>query len=460
MADYDVVVIGGGPGGYVAAIRAGQLGLRAAVVEREAVGGVCLNWGCIPTKALLHCADLLNMLQHADALGISFDNLRHDYGQATARSRKIVDRFVKGVEFLLKKNKVELVRGDGYIAGPGEVRLRNDSRILRTGNVIIATGASARSLPGIAVDGHTVITSREAVVLAEVPKRAVVIGAGAIGVEFAHLWRSYGSEVTMLEMLPHILPLEDEEISQVLEKSFTSRGIKLYTGARVEKLEIRDDSAKIIASTARGEVQVEGDKVLIAVGVAGNSGGIGLEEEGVVIERSFIEIDERMATNVSGVYAVGDVTGPPLLAHVASAQGVAAAEAIAGRQPAKLVYHNMPRATYCHPQVASLGLTEAEAISRGHNVKVGKFPFRANGRAMTMEETGGLVKVIADAKYGDLLGVHMIGPEVSELLGELSLATKLESTNLEIGRSVHPHPSLSEALMEAALAVDGEAIHI
>ena len=460
MPDYDVVVLGSGPGGYVAAIRAGQLGMKTAVVERDEIGGVCLNWGCIPSKALLRNADVLGLFQRAGEFGISVDNIQYDFSKAIDRSREVVGRLTRGVGFLLKKNKVEHVEGVGVLKDRNTVAIEDTDRTLSTANVIIATGARFRELPALPVDGQVVITSREALELREVPGEVVIVGGGATGVEFAYLYRKYGSDVTIVELLPHLVPLEDEEISQHLERSFEAQGIKSMTDSRVERLEVNGDRASVTVSNSAGDSAIECDKVLVAVGAQGNIDGIGLEDLGVATERGYISIGDRMETNVPGVYAIGDVTGKLLLAHVASAQGVTAVETIAGLDPPNIDYELMPKATYCQPQVASFGLTEAQARERGHTVNIGRFPFSASGKALALAETEGVVKLVIDAEVGDVLGAHMIGSEVTELLGELSLARLLEGTNKELGWLVHPHPTISEMVKEAALAADGEAIHI
>lgn len=454
-----MIVIGSGPGGYVAAIRAGQLGLKTAVVERGEVGGVCLNWGCIPSKALLRNAEVLGLFKRAADFGISVDNLKYDFSAAIDRSRKVVDRLTRGVSFLLKKNKVEYISGTGVLKDANTVEVEGGDT-LTTDNVIIATGARFRELPTLLVDGNVVITSREALELREVPLRVVIVGGGATGVEFAYLYRTYGAQVTLVELLPRLVPLEDEEISAELEKALEKQGINSMTGSKVDSVQVDGSTAKVTVSGEAGETEIECDKVLVAVGAQGNVEGIGLEELGVETERGFITIDDSMATNVPGVYAIGDVTGKLLLAHVASAQGVMAVETIAGLEPMKLDYDLMPKATYCRPQVASFGLTEAQATERGYTVKAGKFPLIASGKALALDETEGMIKLVVDAELGDVLGAHMIGTEVTELLGEVSLARMLESTTKELGWLVHPHPTISETLKEAALASDGEAIHI
>ena len=460
MADFDVVVLGSGPGGYVAAIRAGQLGLKTAIVERDEVGGVCLNWGCIPSKALLRNAEVLGLFQRAADFGISVDNLQHDFGKAIDRSREVVKRLTTGVSYLLKKNGVEYVQGTGVLKERNKIEVVDDGRTLTSDNVIIATGARFRALPTLPVDGEVVITSREALELREVPPRVVIVGGGATGAEFAYLYRKYGAEVTIVELLPRLVPLEDEEVSEHLERAFDHQGIKAMTGSKVDGIETGSGEAKVTISNGADTSVVECDKVLVAVGMQGNVDGIGLENIGVDIKRDSIVIDDRMATNVPGVYAIGDVTGKLLLAHVASAQGVTAVEMIAGQDPPKLDYELMPKATYCHPQVASFGLTEAQARERGYSVKIGKFPFSASGKAIALGDTEGMVKVVVEAEIGDVLGAHMIGAEVTELLGEMSLARLLEGTSNELGWLVHPHPTISETIKEAALDAEGAAIHI
>ena len=460
MPDYDLVVLGSGPGGYVAAIRAAQLGMKTAIVERAEVGGVCLNWGCIPRATLIRNAEVLRLFQHAEDFGISVDNLSHDFGAAIDRSRKVVQRLTSGVSFLLKKNKVEYLAGNAVLKDGNTVQVEDSGRSLTTANVIIATGARFRELPTLPLDGKVVITSREALELREVPRRVVIVGGGATGAEFAYVYAAYGAEVTIVELLPRLVPLEDKEISEHLERSFDKQGIKAMTGSQVDGVEVEGNFAKVAVSNGAGGSVIECDKVLVAVGAQGNVDGIGLEEVGVATDRGFITIDESMETNVPGVYAIGDVTGKLLLAHVASAQGVTAVETIAGLEPPKLDYELMPRATYCNPQVASFGLTEAQARERGHSIKIGKFPFSASGKALALGETEGMVKVVVDAEIGDVLGAHMIGPEVTELLGELTLARLLEGTSKELGWLVHPHPTISETVKEAALAAEGQAIHV
>ena len=459
MAQYDVVIIGGGPGGYVAAIRAAQLGLRAALIEKDRVGGVCLNWGCIPSKALLYNAELVRLFRRSQEFGISHDNLRVDFAAAIDRSRQVVDRMVSGVEFLLQKNKVDVISGTGTLKGKSEVAVEPGARVVEAGNVIIASGGFSRLLPGVQIDGSTVITSREALELRDVPESVAIIGGGPIGVEFAYVYAGYGARVTIIEMLDHLLPLEDEDVSRQLERSFKQQGIGYMTRTAVKGLRVVDGKAQLAVSSDGRDQEVTADKALIAIGFGGNSDGLGLDSVGIATERGFVQVDDRMKTNVDGVYAIGDVTGKLMLAHVASDQGVIAIEGIAGLDPAKPDYAKMPRCTYCQPQVASCGLTEAQARDRGYQVKTGRFPFRANGKAMATADTDGFVKVVAEADYGEVLGVHIVGPDATDLIAEAALALGMESTVADVSRTVHAHPTLSEAVKEAALAAQGKAIH-
>ena len=460
MSDYDVVVLGSGPGGYVAAIRAGQLGLRTAIVEQDDLGGICLNWGCIPSKAILRNAQVLNLVRHAGDFGISFRDLTFDFGEAIDRSRQVVDQLTRGVGMLLRKNRVEVVRGRGALRDAGTIELADDGRQLSGDNVIIATGARQRSIPSLPIDHEVVITSREALERRTVPDRVVIVGGGATGCEFAHIYRTYGAEVTIVELLPRLIPAEDEAVSVLLERSFARRGITLLTGASVQGISVDGGLARVSVSADGADSVIECDTVLVAVGVQGNVDGIGLEAVGIETENGFIKIDESMRTSVPNVFAIGDVTGKLLLAHVASAQGVAAVETIAGLDPPELDYTLMPRAIYCEPQVASFGLTEAQATAQGITVKVGKFPLAASGKALALAEPEGLVKLVIDAEIGEIVGGHMIGADVTELLGELSMTRLLEGTTTELGWLVHPHPTISETIKEAALAAEGAAIHI
>lgn len=460
MADFDLVVLGSGPGGYVAAIRSAQLGMKTAVVEKEAVGGICLNWGCIPSKALLRNAEVINLFNQAEDFGVVVEDLRYDLGKAIDRSRGVVEKLTNGVAFLLRKNKIDYIEGSGVLEDERTVTVLETGKKLSTNNVIVATGARPRHIENLPVDGKLVITSREALEVRELPKRVIIVGGGPIGVEFAYFWRTYGAEVTIVEVLPRLVPLEDEEISQQLERSFEKQGIKIMTSAQVTGVQVDGKFANVTVADDSGMQEIKCDKVLVGVGSRGNVEGLGLEDIGIEMDRGYISVDDGMQTNIPGVYAIGDVTGKLPLAHVASAQGVVAVEHIAGLNPSKLNYDLMPKATYCRPQIASFGLTEKQARESGFDVRVGKFPMIANGKALALGDTEGIVKIVVDAEIGDILGAHMIGPEVTELLGELSMANMLESTTKELGWLVHPHPTISETIKEAALAADGEAIHI
>ncbi len=471
--NFDVVVIGAGPAGYVAAIRAAQLKQKVAIVDKQWLGGVCLNVGCIPSKSLLKNAEVAHTLrERAKDFGFSFDNLKLDYSVAVKRSRQNSDRLVKGIGFLMKKNNITVFMGEAKLKSKDTLAVTDkDGKIteLAAKNIIVATGASA-AVPGAwKVDGQKVVTYWEAILQTTLPKSVVIIGSGAIGVEFATVWSSYGVDVTIVEMLPRIVPLEDEEISKELEKEFKKRGIKTLAGHKVESVEATDSGVKVKVSTdtstalsASGkETVLEADQALVAIGFRPNSKGLGLEEIGVKIsKRGFVEINEKMQTNIPGVWAIGDVTGKLMLAHVGSAMGIICAENIAGAETITLDYEMMPRATYCQPQIASFGMTEAQARERGLSVKIGRFPFQANGKALGMGDYGGFVKIVVDEKYGELLGASMIGPEVTELLPELTLARMMELTPHEIARNVHAHPTLSEAIMEAAHGAEGNSIHI
>ena len=462
-SEYDVAIIGGGPGGYVAAIRAGQLGLKSCVIERDALGGVCLNWGCIPSKALLKNAEILSYIHRADQFGLHFDNFRADYSVAVGRSRQVVDRMTRGIGFLLRKNNVEHIAGQATIASATAIDVAGaDGQTSRVSarNIIVATGARPRSIPPLPVDGQRIITSREAIVADDVPDSIAIVGGGAIGVEFAYVYRMYGAKVTIIELLPRLVPNEDEEISQQLERAFGREGIEMRTGAGVTASSADATGVTLTIDKDGATETVRYDKVLVAIGVQPNTESLGLETVGVDTERGYINIDDRMATNVPGIYAVGDVTGKLALAHVASAQGVTAVEAIAGEETQPLDYTMMPRATYCHPQVASMGLTEAQAREQGYDVKIGRFNVQASGKAVAMGENDGLVKLVIDAKYGELLGGHLCGPEVTELLGELSMTKLLEGTTLELGWAVHAHPTISEMVHEAALDAEGRVLHM
>jgi dihydrolipoamide dehydrogenase len=467
---YDVIVIGAGPAGYVSAIRAAQLGLNTAILDKEWLGGVCLNIGCIPSKALLRNAEIAHILhERGKEFGFSFDNLKLDYSAAVKRSRQVSDRLVKGVGFLLKKNHITVYMGTGKLttspsSSQKTITVSNmDGKMteLTTRNIILATGASAFTPATWKMDGKKIITYREAILQETLPKSIIIIGAGAIGMEFATVWNSYGTVVTVVEMLPHVLPLEDEEAAIEVTKAYTKRGVKLLVGHKVEGVEKTKTGVKVTVSAANGTEILEAEQALVAIGFHPNTAGLGLEEMGVKLDRhGFIEIDDKMATNVPGIWAIGDVTGKLMLAHVGSAMGINCAENIAGHETVSLDYEMMPRATYSQPQVASFGITESKAKDHGYKVKIGRFPFQANGKALGLGDYGGWIKLVVDEKYGEILGATMVGPEVTELLPELTLAHMLELTPAEIARNIHAHPTLSEVLMEAAHAVDGNAIHI
>ncbi|MBI5840638.1 MAG: dihydrolipoyl dehydrogenase [Chloroflexi bacterium] len=463
--NFDVVVIGAGPAGYVAAIRAAQLKQKVAIIDKQWLGGVCLNVGCIPSKSLLKNAEVAHTLrERGKDFGFSFDNLKLDYSVAVKRSRQNSDRLTKGVGFLMKKNNIAVFMGEAHLTAPTTVSVKDkDGKLteLTAKNIIVATGASAAVPAAWKVDGEKVVTYLEAILQDKLPKSAIVIGSGAIGVEFSTVWNSYGVEVTIVEMLPHLVPLEDEEVSKELEKEFKKRGIKSMVGHKVESVEATATGVKVVVSADGKQTTLEADQALVAIGFRPNSKGLGLEEVGVKIsDQGFVEINEKMQTNIPNIWAIGDVTGKLMLAHVGSAMGIVCAENIAGAETITLDYEMMPRATYCQPQIASFGITEAQAKERGINVKVGRFPFQANGKALGMGDYAGWVKIVVDDKYGELLGASMIGPEVTELLPELTLARMMELTPHEIARNVHAHPTLSEVLMEAAHGAEGHAIHI
>jgi len=465
MDKFDVVIIGAGPGGYVAAIRAAQLGLSVAIVDKEWLGGVCLNIGCIPSKALLKNAEVAHTLrERGKDFGFTFDNLKLDYAAAVKRSRQVSDRLTRGVGFLMKKYNIPVVMGTAKITSTTTINVitvDGTARELSAGNIIIATGSHPAVFPGVTVDGEKVLTYREAILQEKQPQSVVIIGAGAIGLEFATVWNSYGTEVTLVEMLPRIAPLEDEEVSAELAKAFTKRGIKSLVDTRVQKIETSAKGVKVFVSGKDGDQVLEAEQALVAIGFKPNSADLGLEENSVTLTlRKHIQVDERMSTNVPGIWAIGDVTGKLLLAHVASTQGILCAEAIAGLETKPIDYAMVPRATYSQPQIASFGYTETQLKEQGKAVKVGKFPFQANGKALGMSDYAGFVKILVDDKYGEILGAHMIGPEVSELLPELTLAQQNELTISEIARNIHAHPTLSESLMEAAENAEGKAIHI
>ncbi len=462
---YDVAIIGSGPGGYVAAIRAAQLGMSVLIVERESrLGGVCTLRGCIPTKALLHTADLLEEARHGAEVGVAAREVRLDLPAAIKHKEKIVRQSTNGVSYLMKKNKVDVATGFGRLAGHGKVAVAaadGAETTFSAKNVIIATGSAPRSLPGIEIDHKAILSSDSILELTEIPKSLVVIGSGAVGVEFASMYARFGSKATVVEILPRIVPLEDEEVSRELAASFKRGGIAVYVDTRVEKVTVNDAGAEVLARSSGGKTEMfRAEKVLLAVGRKPLSEGIGLEALGVATDRGYIRVDPWMQTNVPNVYAIGDVVPTPWLAHVASAEGVVAVERMAGGETRPLNYDQVPGCTYCAPEVASIGLTEAAARERGHDVVVGKFPFSANGKARIVNETAGFVKIVAEKKYDEVLGVHIVGPKATELIAEAGAALKMEATSEELVRTIHAHPTLSEAMHEAAEAVSGHALHI
>ena len=462
-AAYDCIVIGSGPGGYVAAIRAAQLGLKTACIEREHPGGICLNWGCIPTKALLKSAQMYTELSHAEDYGLSVGSTGFDMGKIIDRSRGVVDKMTGGVKFLLKKNKVDLIMGHGRIE-PGNMVVVKDDSGKETSysykNVIIATGGRARTLPNLPVDHERVITYKDALALKQKPEKMLVIGAGAIGIEFAYFYNSFGTDVTVVEVVENILPIEDDEVSKQLTRSFKKVGMNIKTQTMVESIERKGESVSALLKVGDKSEQWTGDYVLVAIGVQGNVEDIGLEKIGIRPERSFIKVDEFYRTGVPGVYAIGDIIGPPLLAHVASHEGIIAAEHIAGHNPHPINYSQVPGCTYCIPQVASIGMTERKAKEEGRNYKTGKFPFSASGKAVASNHTEGFLKVIIDAESEEVLGVHIIHPEATELLAEASVIMSHEGIATSVANTIHAHPTLSEAMMEAFADSLGQAIHI
>jgi dihydrolipoamide dehydrogenase len=461
--NYDVIVVGSGPGGYVAAIRSAQLGLKTAVVERESLGGICLNWGCIPTKALLKSASVFEYINHAADYGISVSGQKVDFGGVVKRSRDVANGMSKGIEFLMKKNKIDVILGNGVVkAGKTVAVTAEDGKTTdySATSVIIATGARSRVLPSLPQDGKKIIGYREAMNLAKQPKKIVVVGSGAIGVEFAYFYNAIGTEVTVVEFMPNIVPVEDLEVSKQLERSLKKTGISIKTNAEVTSVDTSGTGCKVHVKTKKGEEVIECDVVLSAVGIAANIENIGLEDLGIATDRGRILVDEFYQTNLPGYYAIGDVIPGPALAHVASAEGIICIEKIAGHNPEPLDYGNIPGCTYCSPEVASVGMTEAAAIDAGLEIKVGKFPFSASGKASAAGHKDGFVKLIFDAKYGELLGAHMIGYNVTEMIAEIVAVRKLETTGEELIKTVHPHPTMSEAIMEAAAAAYGEVIHL
>lgn len=463
MSKYDIIVLGSGPGGYVTAIRASQLGFKTAIVEKENLGGVCLNWGCIPTKALLKSAEVFDYLKHAEDYGLKLENPDKDFGAVIKRSRDVAGGMSKGVQFLMKKNKIDVIEGYGKLKSGKKVEV-TDAKDKKTeysaDNIIVATGARSRELPNLKQDGKKVIGYREAMSLDKQPKKMIVVGSGAIGVEFAHFYNSMGTEVTIVEFLPNLVPLEDEDVSKQFERSVKKAGIKVMTNSSVESVDTSGDGVKAKVKTKKGEETLEADIVLSAVGIKTNIENIGLEELGIKTDKDKIVVDDFYKTNKDGIYAIGDVVHGPALAHVASAEGIICVEKIKGMNVQPLDYGNIPGCTYATPEIASVGFTEKQAKEAGYEIKVGKFPFSASGKAKAAGKSDGFVKVIFDAKYGEWLGCHMIGAGVTDMIAEAVLGRKLETTGHEVLKAVHPHPTMSEAVMEAVAAAYDEVIHI
>lgn len=461
--NYDLIVIGSGPGGYVAAIRAAQLGLKTAIVEKESLGGVCLNWGCIPTKALLKSAQVFEYINHAADYGITVNEASADFNAVVKRSRGVADGMSKGIQFLMKKNKIDVINGFGKIKAGGKVEVKaadGTTKEYTAKSTILATGGRSRELPHIKQDGKKVIGYREAMTLPKQPKSLIVMGSGAIGVEFAYFYATMGTKVTIVEFMDNVVPVEDEDVSKQLARSFKKVGIDILTKSSVEKIDSSGDVCKVTIKTEAGEKVLEAEVVLSAVGYTPNLEGIGLEEVGVKVDKGRVVTDEFYKTNINGVYAIGDIVAGQALAHVASAEGIICVEKIAGHHPEPLNYGNIPGCTYCSPEIASVGLTEKKAKEAGYELKVGKFPFSASGKASASGAKDGFVKLVFDAKYGELLGAHMIGNNVTEMIAELVVARKLETTGMELIKAVHPHPTMSEAIMEAAADAYGEVIHL
>lgn len=458
MKKYDITVIGGGPGGYVAAIRASQLGKKVALIESKHLGGICLNWGCIPTKSLLKNAEVLDLIKNAKKFGIKIDNYSVEWASVIKRSRDIAKRMGKGIQFLMKKNNVDVVDGIGKVIDKNTIEVINKDKIekINSENIIISTGASPNYFPGMEPNGKNILTYKDALILDKCPKHIVIIGAGAIGIEFAYFYSTFGSKVTIIEAQKNILPNEDTDISKELEKIFKSKKIDIKTNTIVKNIVDNENNVKINLD----KNSIDCDKVLVAVGVKPNSSNIGLNKNNIKTEKGWIKTNEFMQTNISNIYAIGDVAGAPWLAHVASAEAIKAVEHICNKSPKPMNYDNIPGCTYCHPEVASVGLTEKQALESGYTVKIGKFPLRALGKAVAIGETEGFVKIIYDDKYGELLGCHIIGANATDLISEISLSRDLETTHDEILNSIHPHPTLSEAIMEATADALGEAIHI
>lgn len=461
---YDIIVVGSGPGGYVAAIRASQLGLKTAIVERENLGGICLNWGCIPTKALLKSANVFEYIQHAEDYGISVKEGTANFEAMVERSRGVANGMSGGVQFLMKKNKIDVINGNGVIKANKTVAVTDEkgktTDYTASKGVIIATGARSRQLPNLPQDGEKVIGYREALTLKSQPKKMVIVGSGAIGVEFAYFYNAIGTEVTIVEYLPNIVPVEDKDVSKQLEKNFKKSGIKVKTKSSVESVDTSGKGCVVTVKTAKGEEKIECDVVLSAVGIEANIENIGLEDLGIVTDRGRVIVNDYYQTNIPGYYAIGDITPSAALAHVASAEGIICVEKIAGQNPEPLDYGNIPGCTYCSPEIASVGMTEDAAKEAGIDIKIGKFPFSASGKASAAGAKDGFVKLIFDAKYGELLGGHLIGANVTEMIAEIVALRKLETTGHELIKTVHPHPTMSEAIMEAAAAAYDEVIHL
>jgi dihydrolipoamide dehydrogenase len=460
--NFDVIVLGSGPGGYVSAIRASQLGLKVAVIEKESLGGICLNWGCIPTKALLKSAQVFEYISHAEDYGITVKDANTDFPAIIKRSRDVADGMSSGIAYLLKKNKVEVIYGFGKVKPGNKVAVTVDGKSTdySAKNIIIATGARSRQLPNLPQDGKKIIGYRDALALAKAPKKMVIVGSGAIGVEFAYFYNAMGTDVTVVEFMPNIVPVEDVDVSKQLQRSFKKSGIKVMTNSSVEKIDTNGTGCKVMIKTKKGEETIECDVVLSAVGIVANIENIGLEEVGIKTEKGKILVDDYYNTNVNGYHAIGDVLPNQSLAHVASAEGITCVEKIAGHNPEPIDYGNIPGCTYASPEIASVGMSEAAAIEAGHEIKVGKFPFTASGKASAAGHKDGFVKVIFDAKYGEWLGCHMIGYNVTEMIAEAVVARKLETTGHEVLKAVHPHPTMSEAVMEAVADAYDEVIHI
>jgi len=463
MSKYDIIVLGSGPGGYVTAIRASQLGLKTAVVEKENLGGVCLNWGCIPTKALLKSAEVFSYLNHAEEYGLKAEKVDKDFDAVIKRSRGVAEGMSKGVQFLMKKNKIDVINGFGKLKAGKKVSVKDsdgNTKDYEADHIIVATGAKSRELPNLPQDGEKVIGYREAMNLKKQPKKMIVVGSGAIGVEFAHFYQTMGTEVTIVEFLPNLVPLEDEEVSKQFEKSFKKAGIKVMTNSSVESVDTSGKMVKAKVKTKKGEETLEADVVLSAVGIKSNIENIGLEDFNIKTDKDKIVVNEWYQTNVPGVYAIGDVVAGPALAHVASAEGIICVEKIKGMKVEALDYGNIPGCTYASPEIASVGMTEKQAKEAGYELKIGKFPFSASGKASASGKKDGFVKVIYDAKYGEWLGCHMIGAGVTDMIAEAVLGRKLETTGHEVLKAVHPHPTMSEAVMEATAAAYDEVIHL